>query len=328
MIWTSLLLGAGMLVAYWQSKAPPADDTVARLSSAPHAVSAPKPVQAELSPPVAQPAGGMSVEPRTTRNVARDISREFRLSRNYADYAAGIHAMAEQGDPDAQYYLFAALDFCDREYGALFRLPNQRWRTLDQALARAAVRPTENTRWVERVYATCHTLMQNQRNRYGDARDWLAKATASGHSVAMAKTANDMLIAGVMARAASQLEQPDNSVPRELLAAAVESRDPAVFWLIGEAQPLLVAEAGTVTLNQWAWWLLACQHGYDCGADSLLVEFSCRLDQLCQVDETVESYARRYFQTDYAAIAARTAELAAAIDSGSWAQPGLIERRP
>lgn len=274
-----------------------------------------------------RPATPLAVRPAPSPVAPEDpverntIRERFAQSTAYLEFVESVLPAAEGGDPDSQFYLYSALQFCDQEYRAYFHKRDGGWRAMDEALVRIAVRPEERTSVVEHVYAKCHTLIRGDRQKYGDAQQWLERATAGGQPVAMAKTARNQLLQSASGGVETQGKQTDPTTnPRDLLAAALRSKDPAVLWQIGELQALLHGDSAESTKAQWAWWLAACQRGYECGENSAWYAFSCRFDQMCLPGQTGIDHMRRTLQSDFPEVENLAKSINAKIDAGAWSE--------
>jgi hypothetical protein len=250
----------------------------------------------------------------------KTIAEQFTHSRSYLAFVQKSLPAARSGDAAAAYYIYAALSHCDKEFAALFRHPTGRWRTLDEALVRAASRPTERTTYVQRTFDRCNDLMTGDRASFGTALDWLNQATRSGLPIAVATVAERELLADPVATGSSQTTRSGAAAQ---LAEALKSRDPSVIWMIGELQTVLHGDSDAARRSQSAWLLTACDRGYVCDLKSDWLEFNCRFDQLCSPSETVASFLERSGPNEYAAVKELAAAVGAAIDAGDWARLGL-----
>lgn len=266
-----------------------------------------------VSPPVESETGKLAL-------AQSDFGKRFRAATDYLEYSKSILAAAREGNRDAQFYLYSALQFCEREYGFFFRKGTS-WLTLDEALQKASTRPPQNIDDVQEVYDKCHSMHDADASEFGNAFEWLAKATTAGQPVALATTASRTLVNDESPQA--KLDASAGRTPQDLLAEAVKSKDPQVLWTIGELQVALRGYSAETMKSQWAWWLVACERGFDCSASSPWYRFSCRVDQLCQPGETAVDYIRRSTQADFPDIEERAKEINAKLNAGDWDSLGI-----
>jgi hypothetical protein len=98
---------------------------------------------------------------------------------------------------------------------------------------------------------------------------------------------------------------PIKSDPQTLLPDAVQTKDPAALFMAGEFYGALDADrdarsvdsnpsnsaaggGGTESDGKLAWWLLACNHGYDCSENASWYERICVTDFRCQTRKNGE----------------------------------------
>jgi hypothetical protein len=258
--------------------------------------------------------GASEVVPTVDSNPT--VRQRFRDATDYAAFIDSILSNARAGDRDAQYYVYAALAFCDMEFRTLFkRRSGAGWLTRDEALNRTAGKFGYNLSWTEAVDQKCRALMEGGRSELGDSRIWLEDAATQGQPIAMAALANLRLVDMAVGK-------PDGATAAgaaELLMSALKSKDPEVMWTIGLAQGFLKPDSEDSLKAQWAWWLVACERGYECGEQSLFQEFTCRYEQ-CPPGETVVDHMKRLLQTDYAAVEELAREIDGNIESGNWSE--------
>jgi hypothetical protein len=298
------IVAAAAVFALWQrpvTSADPASDAAAAPTESPR-FTAPQTrlAQASVDAPIA-----------TSAPVA--LRQRFRNSTDYAAFIDSVLSNARAGDRDAQYYVHAALSFCDREFRLFKKRAGLGWLTRDEGLVRAARRRDLPIGYVEAVDEKCRTLMEGGRSELGDSRKWLEDAASKGQPIAMAVLATTQLLAAE----AGDKKASARASAREQLASALESKDPEVMWTIGELQYALNPESEDSTKAQWAWALAACERGYECGQDALWLQFACVWDQ-CPPGETVVDYMKRILQADFPVVEELAREINANIDAEAW----------
>jgi hypothetical protein len=65
---------------------------------------------------------------------------------------------------------------------------------------------------------------------------------------------------------------------RDLLLASIQSKDPEAIFIVGLAQGMLQPGHPDNAVNQYAWWLVSCQKGFDCAAGSDWIQARCPTD--------------------------------------------------
>lgn len=159
------------------------------------------------------------------------------------------------------------------------------------------------------------------------ASEWLARATKGGHPLAEITTAGDMLmndrIAAYRTSFSSEHTQATSvdhrEAARQLLLEALESKKPEVIWKVGDLQGLFDEDPRRATKKQFAWWLLACQRGFDCGESSDFYRLTCRADfrHLCQPGESGIDLIKRETQNDFFEIEQLARQISEKLDSGA-----------
>jgi hypothetical protein len=257
----------------------------------------------------------------------------FDQSRNYWLLANRILAAAKSGNSDAQYYLSRSIEYCREKNGFFFSHRGQQL-SLEEGLQYAVKRnlPIEIAR---EVYDKCHDFTVNDQSVLGDPSDWLAKATASGQSLAESTTAEKMLISSSqeMLSRASGVAKPDPGAPigaglnpADLLRSAVESDDPEVFFTIGEMLPLLFSTNTDTTVDRLAWMLLACERGFDCTANADWVKLSCGSTTACASATAPTDVVQSFSGNNWPAVQQRASDMSAKIAAGKWDQLGIGPR--
>ena len=226
------------------------------------------------------------------------IKQVFEAATNYLQFAASSLPAAEAGQADAQYYLSTALRYCDSTWDAYFQR-GPKVRSLDEALLWASTRPAIRMDDIQLAHARCAELME-QRNRFGDGRQWRRLASEQGYAPAQAVEATELLVSlitrGVRDRSETgetSQQTRDNAIG--LLKASVASGDAEAWWTIGSAQPLLRPKDPEIDLDRLAWALAACERGYDCTESADWYQTVCHLDpnKRCQPGENGIDLLRR-----------------------------------
>jgi hypothetical protein len=248
----------------------------------------------------------------------------FEQAHNYWAYAHKILPAAQAGDAEAQFYLARSMERCSEDNPTYFQHRGATL-TLDEGLQYAAKRhlPMEVA---QTVYERCHEFLDHHVTELGSAADWLAKATKAGQPLAQTTTATKIVIhnSDVSTAQAGGLLDAGPPVgagadPRELLRAAVESKDPEVLFDIGSLLGVLDHSSPTEErTSRFAWWLVACQRGLDCTANSDWVKNTCLELPQCASASSPSDRVRSLAGDDWSAVQQRAQEINAGLDAGRW----------
>jgi hypothetical protein len=258
-----------------------------------------------------------------------DYRNRFAASRNYWQFAHTALSAAKAGNADAQFYISRALEYCAVNNSMYFHRKG-RPIDLDEGLQYAAQRrlPIDIA---QAVYDRCHEFMENDASELGSAAGWLALATAAGQPLAQATTATKILEQELQANftRAGAVPNPNNEStiasgddPRELLRAAVQSKDPEVLFSIGEALPAL-DPTNTSNTIRFAWWLVACQRGLDCSANAEWVRNACWNAPECASASSPSDLVRTLAGDNWPEVEQRAHDLSINLDQGQWSALGL-----
>ena len=265
-----------------------------------------------------------------SKSASISYKKDFDKSHNYWEYAQQILPAAKTGNADAQFYLSRVISKCAEDNKMYFQRKG-RTLTLDEGLQFAVQRhlPMEVA---QSVYEKCHNFQESNVAELGSASDWLKKATAAGQPVAQATTAFNILTQGLQedfAKAAGVANPNTEEVfesgsdPRELLRVAVQSKDPEVLFNIGEAQALLDPSNLDKNTNRLAWWLIACERGFDCSASASWVENTCGGDPNCASINSSTDRIRALAGDNWPSVQQRAQEISGKLDAGRWSELGI-----
>lgn len=272
----------------------------------------------------------------TTRNPAKsvkaaeDYAKLFAHASNYWDFAHQILSAAKSGDADAQYYLYHALTQCASDNKMYFVRAGQ-VQTLEQAL-QWAQRRNLSPDYARTVYERCHEFLGGDSTDLGNASEWLSEAMEAGQPQAQADTALDRIVqqqiqvAQQTATGSSSSfdSSPDGQDPRALLRLAVESKNPDVLFAVGGAQGYLLPPGSDTKVSQLAWYLVACQRGLDCSANSDWVRISCATTiTLCAGLNSSIPFVQILAGQDWNSVQEYASEINAKLDSNQWGDLGL-----
>ena len=290
----------------------------ARITTAPDAKAASR----RPTGPHARPAG----------SAATDYGKAFRESTNYRSFVLAALPAARAGDRDAQYYLHAALAYCDETYKFYFRRANKVL-SVDEAIEdRSDLSGPSMTEAIQRAYRRCHEINETKNPDWGTMAEWLAKATDAGQPLAQMETAQKIFLrplvhGGIAAQSQTPaIAQGTYTEARSLVRAAIETKDPQVIFDIGDLQGFLQKDQPQDQLakNAVTWRYVACLRGLDCGVDAEWHLQFCLWDSNCLPGESGVDYLRRIAPTlNVIDLEQRAYDLNAKIDAGSWDELGL-----
>lgn len=264
--------------------------------------------------------------------AATDYGKAFRASTDYRSFVLNALAAAQSGDRDAQYYVHAALAYCDETYKFYFH-PRGKLLSVDEAIAvRSDLPGPSMTEAIKRAYARCNGINEAKNPSWGTSGEWLAKATDAGQPLAQMETAQKMFLRP-LTRAGVVSDSEDPAIAhgtytdaRSLVRAAIESKDPQVIFDMGDLQGFLNHGEPNERLTKDAitWRYVACLRGLDCGVDAEWHLQFCLWDSNCLPQETGADYLRRIApMMNVIDLDQRARGLNAKIDAGAWDELGL-----
>ncbi len=278
------------------------------------------------------PATGSVDVARSQTKTFPNYRKAYAESRDLWTFAHELLPAAMAGHADAQFYLSAAMDHCAHDNKMLF-LRRGVTLSLEDGLQYAAQRhmSLDLAQW---VYDRCHKFLEQGAPELGSAADWLAKSTDAGYAPAQAATAEQILFQNLQKSIAnaSGVPVPDQSPavensmsPRELLKASLTSGDPEVLFDIGESYAKLYprASAETESTERYAWWLVACQRGLDCGANADWIKSTCSVSPQCGSYSDPTDYLRSLAGNQWPDVQQRAVEISQKLDSRQWSDLGL-----
>jgi hypothetical protein len=277
--------------------------------------SLPAPAASDVAPVERQGTAPTQSQDAPPPVEAEDYAARLRAASDYLEFAQALLPAARAGDYAAQFNIFRALDYCAREYRAFFgRGPV--WRTLDDAMRRAATRWPYDSEMVRKVYSQCHALVESGAKEFGERDEWLRMASDGGYPLAQVTYAQNQWRA---------MSGPDDDATlearRRLVGKAIRSRDPAVVSAVADV--ILEPEGQGYEWDHLAWRLAACQRGFDCSPQSDFVKWSCYFDASCQPYETAYDLIRRATGNDFPDVEARARWINEKIDGGDWEALGF-----
>lgn len=194
-----------------------------------------------------------------THASAADFSSRIYTSHDFLPDAIQALPLARRGDAEAQYFLYAATEFCASIADTRKRPPAQE-AARESALSAQGTPDWQQVRRNEK--ALCSGLSKRTAEFSGP---WLSASLAQGFPLALAVEGRNALL-GFHGKA----RKPEGKV---LLVKAINSANPyAVF----EAAP---AMSDKTARSGWLWYQAACELGFDCSERSRFVFGICGIWQ-------------------------------------------------
>jgi TPR repeat protein len=245
-------------------------------------------------------------------------------SNDYWKYARLVLPAAKEGDKDAEFYLSRVLDRCAEGNMMYFQNRGKRL-TLDEGLQFAVQRhlPIDVA---QRVFERCHEFQEHDFADLGSPAEWLAKATDAGQPIAQATTVTKALMEQRIQNIQKASGSRDSTAPQfaqvpaaatQLLREAVQSMDPEVLFIIGELQNTL-KPANPDTSAQFAWWLVACERGFDCSSNAEWVKTTCAGDPQCASAAGPSDLVRYLAGDKWPEVQEQAKAISAKLSAGQW----------
>jgi hypothetical protein len=267
--------------------------------------------------PMAAPTQDVAAPPERQRFESAYQAR-WREATDYLEFSRGILGRAREGDADAQYHLYAALDYCRRSYREYFDRGQQRL-SLDEAIRTGGDSPAA-IRDIRQAHSRCGDLMSLTTGEFGEAEQWLQRSARSGHPRAQVQLASRLITGSRMlspAQASRSLTEA-----RQFVRESLASRDPAVIWAAATLPAISTDAASRDRAETMAWWQAACDQGLDCGPGSDPVRQLCREVPDCQPFESVNDILVRTARNP-SAVTERARQISASIAAGDLGSLGL-----
>ncbi len=249
----------------------------------------------------------------------KGYAAQLRVASDYLEFARSLLSAARAGDHEAQFYIFRALDYCAVEYRFYVDRGRPR-RSLEDALRWAATHWPYDYETVRLVYNRCHTLIESDTKDFGERGEWLRRASDGDYPLAQVLVAKRQRLEGVGTTGDDTARYEES---RRLASLAIRSRDPAVIWEIADSPFNGVAAESESGVAVLAWFLAACQRGFDCSPRSDAVRVFCYYDLNCQPYESMVDIFRRVGGTDFPEAEARARRINEKIDAGDWEALGF-----
>jgi len=243
-------------------------------------------------------------------------------TNDYKRLVEELHAKANEGDVEAQYYSAAALRYCQEHLSRFLLRPQGGAFTLDEAQSKWANRQESYRSEIEIVYLRCRAYLESYVET-GAWVDWLDMAVAARYPKAQSMRANDLRVKRLIAER-SEIDSPHDdhqasmAQARELAIESIRTGEPEPIFAMGSWVDKGVRSPGEYAVLMSAWQLFACQRGFDCGPESEWLRSACHYDVECIPGQTVEAYLRRHLGVQFEKAEETANEIGRAVDAHNW----------
>jgi hypothetical protein len=260
--------------------------------------------------------------PSESQPSAENLEQRFNDAADLLAFVESVLAAAKAGDGPSAYWISHAIQRCDTEYKVYF---HRRGRivTLDEALQINASNPFVPLDETRKLHAQCARMRESDYMGKQKELDWLSAAASAGMPLARAELARVLVLDSTRR---SGCGDENCELGQQLAMAALRSKDPAVFVVIGDVMAALNRSEPDGRENGWL--LAACQRGLDCSPGSALVEFFCRGDRNCQPYEDLPSVLRRNLGEEYDEFERRAHEINQYVDQDRFEELGFTVTAP
>jgi TPR repeat protein len=248
------------------------------------------------SPGVAAKIAPGSVAPQHTNPDSRVtqsqpvptvISREARRKeRDYRQLVDLLLPMANAGSAEAQFEVASALHYCDKNSHLLISRAGV-LRTPEEIHELYTKLPENTQSLVEQAYQRCRSFAGDL-NSLKASSEWLDRAAKAGYPPAIFMKADLMMQIHLMDGGSAPLQQA-----RQLAITASTSADPAILFGMADFVDGTSKTREQAGQLMSAWWLLGCESGYDCSAESDAMRGMCTVDPQCANKTTVVEEIQR-----------------------------------
>jgi len=241
--------------------------------------------------------------------VPLDPRAERKRAKDYRTLVNVLLPLAKAGSASAQYEIASALHYCEQNLYAHFisratRAPktNEEIRRNYEKLDDVAQQQFSES------YEDCHALL-NDLDSLKSSTDWLDRAAEAGYPPAIFAQADLKLQTSVIKGDSAGIDQA-----RQSAIFASTSADPEVLF----GMATFVTGAGKTQTQaaqlMSAWWLVGCERGYDCSAQSEWIQSNC-IDPQCANKPTVVEELQRMNGAAFGEVQQLADQINAAIDS-------------
>ena len=243
--------------------------------------------------------GRPAIDPRDARKKATDYRQLVNL----------LLPLANSGSAAAQYELASALHYCDVNSHLLISRTTGAVKTPEE-IHQLNMKLPENTQsLVEEAYQRCRSFTDDL-SLLKTSSVWLDQAAKAGYPPATFMKADLLMQNHLVDGNSAALQQA-----KQQAIVASTSADPAV--LFGMADFVDGAGKSREQAGQLisAWWLLGCESGYDCSAESDAIKGICTVDAQCANKPTVVEEIQRINGANFGEVQQLAEQIRAAVNS-------------
>lgn len=268
---------------------------------------------------VSMPAASASSSGLPTQNTSpRSIRKDFINAKDYAKFTREIRTEAVAGNAEAQYFMSAALGYCNSFYKAF--VIHGKLLTRSEMQSRYVIATPASRESIDEAYDRCHALMGDSSSEISEWSEWLDKSARQHYPLAEVAAVAEMRNQSLRAQPETSTPQSleDIGSPSSLALHALKSGDPEVYFRLADFA--VETQGDNYGINSVAWRLLACNRGYDCSAQAPWVKLSCADNPVCFPGITGNKFIELANAKDMAAITSKATEIGQVIDAKDWAR--------
>ena len=260
------------------------------------------------------PASGLS----TKTASLRDIRKDFTIAKDYAKFTREIRDQAASGNAEAQYFMSAALGYCNGFSKAF--IVRGKILTRSEIQSRYVIATPSSRESIDEAYDRCRGLMEDSSSDVSEWSEWLNKSARQHYPLAEMAAVAEMRNLALRPQVEASTTQPleDIGSPSSLAMDAVKSGDPEVYFRLADFAA--ETQGNSYGINSVAWRLLACNRGYDCSAQASWLKISCADNPICFPGITGNKFIELANANDIAAISSTASEIGHVIDAKDWAR--------
>jgi len=239
------------------------------------------------------------VDPHEARKRATDYRQLVKL----------LLPLARAGSASAQYELASALRYCDENWHAHFFGATGILRTPEQMQSIYTKIPENTQSLLKDAGQRCHSFSEDLA-LLKTSDDWLDQAVTADYPPATFMKADMTMKSHLMDGDTASIER----AKQQAIVASI-SADPEVLFGMADFVDNTNRSQAQVKQLISAWYLLACQSGYDCSAESEAIKSTCTVDPQCADKPTVVEQLQRINGAQFGDVEQLAEQIKSAINS-------------